>query len=63
MLFDRTRRNAARRETLAQPSGVICKNNVARIRFEKGPVMTRAVRLIAVTQFQASIEGVGMWSR
>ena len=53
MLFDRSRWNASGGETLAQPSGVIGKHNIGRIRFEKGPVVTRAVRLIAVGQFQA----------
>ncbi len=63
MLLDRGVRYAGRRQPLAQPLGVVGKNDIGRAGFEKGLVMPRAVRLIAIGHCERAIEGVGMRPR
>src|SRR5260370_15481199 len=63
MLLDRGSRNAGRRETLAQPFGIVGKNNIGGAGLEKSLVVPRAVRLIAILHLQGAIEGVGMRPR
>ena len=63
MFLDRGSRNAGRSKTLAQPFGVVGKNNIGRTGLEKSLVVPRAVRLIAILHLQCAIEGVGMRPR
>jgi len=63
VLLDRGMRYAGRRPPLAQPLGVVGKNDIRRAGFEKGLVMSRAVRLIAIGHCERAIEGVGMRPR
>ena len=48
---DRVGGNAGRGQTLAQPLGVVGKNDIGRTGFEKGLVVPRPLRLIAAESF------------
>jgi hypothetical protein len=63
MLGDRGRRHAVGRQPIAQPFGVVGKNDISRIGLEKGRVMSRALRLLAVQHLQRAVEGIGMRPR
>ena len=61
--FDRVSGNAGGRPPLAQPSGVIGKNDIGGAGLEESLVVPGALRLFAVRHLQGAIEGVGMRPR
>src|SRR5260370_15922427 len=63
MLLDRSGGNAGRSQALAQWPGIIGQQQIGGAGFEKGLVMPRAVRLIAIGHCERAIEGVGMRPR
>ena len=63
MLLDRRARNATGCETLVQPSRIVRKDDIGRVRFEKGLVMARTLRLLAVRHLQRAVERIGMRPR
>ena len=60
MPLDRGRGNAVGGETLAQKSGIVGQQQIGGVGFEEGPVVPRAVGLIAIRQLQRAIEGIGV---